>query len=420
MSLSLGGKAVEICTLALLATVVPRVLGPADYGRFSVPLTIVTLGSLAMTLGGPTLMARFVPAAAVDERVATAKAIGARLARGRALQVLAIAAAAGLVIVAAPNAISPFATTTVVVALALNVAATLALQVALGLGRTGAWSFRYPVQNAVLVGAVLLLHSPYGSRGAVSAILVSAIAAAGFAAWVTLPILRTPAPRVPVPAGAIRFGVHQAAGAAFTQLSQRGSVLAVALLAGSTLETGYAALATGIALGITYAVLQTFTVSLTHLADSDDHGVAEAVLQRLATALLAVLVPSTIVGVVVLRDVVPVVFGDDYVGAVDAFVPALALVVLAPLHSLLVQAAALRMQGGVAATAGAVSAVVFVAASLVAVPTWAATGGTAASLAGGAAGSMVAIRLLPGAAGGRIVAASTAGVAAVLAVGLAT
>lgn len=418
VSLSLGGKAVEIATLALLATVVPRALGPSDYGHFSVPLTIVTLGSLAMTLGGPTLMARYVPSAAPDERVAIAKAIGARLARGRALQLAAIAGAAGLLVAVDLDAFSPADTGLVVLALALNVAATLALQVGLGLGRTGAWSFRYPLQNAVLVGSVLVLHSFAGRGGAALAIGVAALAGAVFAASVVTPLVRPPTARVPVPDGAIRFGVHQATGAALTQFSQRGSVLAVALLATSTAEIGFAALATGIALGITYAVLQTFTVSLTHLAHDGDVARAESTLRRLASGLLVMLVPAALVGALVLDDVVPVVFGDDYAGAIDAFGPALALVVLAPLYSLGVQTAALRMRPEVAAASGAAAACTFVVVALAAVPAWEAAGGTAASLAGGAVGVAVAVRMLPDAFGWRITAGSFAGAGAVLTIAL--
>ena len=57
------GKAAEAVTLVLLATVVPRLLGPADYGRLSVVLTLVAVGSVALTLGGATLLSRYVPAA---------------------------------------------------------------------------------------------------------------------------------------------------------------------------------------------------------------------------------------------------------------------------------------------------------------------------------------------------------------------
>jgi O-antigen/teichoic acid export membrane protein len=273
---SLAGKAAEMATLILLATVVPRALGPVDYGHFAVPLTVVTLGSLAMTLGGPTLMARFVPAAPPRERVALARAIGSRLAYGRAVQLAVLAAVAAAAVVWDQNRFPPLATALVIAALALNVAASVGLQVGLGLGRTGAWSARYPLQNAVLVGAVLVLHGVAGPGGALTALVVSGLAAVGLAAAVVAPVLRASAAPVAVPLGAIRFGALQAAGAALVQVAHRGGVVAVAALAGSPRQTGYAALAIGIALGATYAVLQTFTVTLPHLAGTAGVSVAPA------------------------------------------------------------------------------------------------------------------------------------------------
>jgi O-antigen/teichoic acid export membrane protein len=416
---SLAGKAAEMVTLLLLATVVPRLLGPADYGRFSVPLTIVTIGSLALTLGGPTLMARFVPAAAPEDRVALARAIGGRLARGRAAQLAALAAAALAAVAWDPQRFPPLVTGLVVGALALNVATTLALQVTLGLGRTGAWSVRYPVQNAVLIVAVLALHPVAGATGATVAILISAVVGAGFGVAVAGPVIGAAVPSVAVPAGAIRFGALQAAGAALVQFSHRGGVLAVALLAASPSETGFAALAIGIALGVTYAVLQAFTVALPHLADGDGAAsgptdAAEAGLRRLAGGLLAALVPAAALLALVLDAAVPAVFGDGYEGAVSAFVPALALVVLAPLNALAVQAAALRLLPEVALASGLASALAFVIVALAAVPAWGAAGGTAAALAGAAAGALVSLWRLPGAAGARLGGASLAGAAAVL------
>lgn len=419
---SMAGKAVEMVTLVLLATVVPRVLGPADYGRFAVPLTIVTLGSLAMTLGGPTLMARFVPAARPEERVALACAIGARLARGRALQLaVVVAVGAGLALVD-PAAFPPLEVALVLAALVLNVATTLALQVTLGLGRAGPWSLRYPLQNVVLVVAVLVLHPVAGVTGTIVAIVVAAVAATAFAATVLAPVLRQHRPRVPVPAGAIHFGVLQAAGAALVQCTQRGGVLAVALLAGSTVQTGYAALAVGIALGATYAVLQAFTVSLPHLAaDHDDADTvrAEAVLRRLAGLLLVGLLPATALVAVLLEPLVPLVFGADYDGADAAFAPALAVVVLAPLAALVVQVSALRLRPQVALAAGSAGFVTFVLTSLVAVPAWQAAGGTAATLAGVAAGAVASMALLPGAVRLRVACASFGGAALVLTLALA-
>lgn len=418
---SLAGKAVEMVTLVLLATVVPRALGPHDYGRFAVPLTLVTLGSLAMTLGGPTLMARFVPAAPPAERVALARAVGGRLARGRAVQVAAIAAVALAASVAAPDRVPPLETVLVVAALALNVAASVGLQVGLGLSRPGPWSARYPLQNAVLVVAVLALHAAAGPVGAVAALAVSALAACGLAAVVVAPVWRAQVVPVPVPPGAIRFGALHAAGAALVQAAHRGGVVAVALLAGSTVQAGYAALAVGVALGATYAVLQAFTVALPHLsgptAGPSAVPEAERVLRRLAGGLLAVLAPACVLGVVLADPLVPAVAGARYGDAAGAFGPALAAVVLAPLSSLLVQAAALRLQPGAALATGVASAAGFLVGAAALVPSHGATGGTAATLVGVVAGVLVAVRRLPGAAGGRLVAASLLAVAAVLGAG---
>ncbi|MDZ7676205.1 MAG: hypothetical protein U5K30_14200 [Acidimicrobiales bacterium] len=418
VSASIAGKAAEILTLALLATVVPRVLGPADYGRFSVPLTIVTLGSLAMTLGGPTLMARYVPAAPAGERVALATAIGARLAVGRSAQLGGLAVLGAGLVAWNADAFPPVDTGLVFLALALNVGATLALQVGLGLGRTVAWSIRYPIQNAALIATVLLLHESAGSTGGVVAIAIAGAAGAAFAAAVVVPIVRPPSPRVPVPDGAIRFGVHQAAGAALMQFCHRGGVLVVAILGTSATETGYVALATGIALGATYAVLQMFTVSLTHLSATDGTpgepvAGAESVLRRLAWMVWAVLAVGGLAGAVVIDEVIPVLFGDGYEDAAAAFGPAFGLLVLAPLYSLTVQSAALRYRPEAATASGVAAVVVFLTVSAATVPAWGAEGGTSAALAGAAAGGLVGMRMLPGAVGTRLGGASYAAAAVV-------
>lgn len=419
---SLLGKGVELGTLVLLATVVPRALGPADYGRFALPLTVVTVASLALTLGGPTLVTRFVPAAPPAERPALARALAARLARGRGAQLAAIAGVAAALVAVAPDRFPPLATALVVVALALNVLATVLLLVPLGLGRTAPWSARYPVQNLVLVAAVLWLHRAHGTTGALAAITVAALAGCALALATAGPDLARGDgdARTTIPAGALRFGALQAAGAALVQFTHRGGVLVAAALGASDAETGFAALAIGIALGASYAVLQTFTVSLPHLAAAEGTApadpLAEAALRRLAGGLLAILVPAALLAALVLDAAAPAAFGPGYEAAVPAFGPALAVVVLAPLHALAVQVAALRLRPGTALAGGAVSAAVFLIVALAAVPAWGAAGATAAALAGVAAGCALSVRLLPGAAGPAVVAASFLGSAGVLAV----
>lgn len=416
---SMAGKTVEVVTLVLLATIVPRALGPEDFGRFSVALTLVTLGSLVLTLGGPTLMARVVPAAEPGTRVALARAIGLRLAKGRAVQVAVLAFAVLGVALFDPDVVTPLEASLVFAAFALNVATSLALQVALGLGRTVPWSLRYPLQNAVLVVGVLVLHPTAGLEGAYGAILASALAGAALAAVVVTRAAGGAHPKVAVPPGTIRFGALLAGGAALVQVTQRGGVVAVALWSGSSRQVGYCALAIGIALGVTYAVLQAFTVALPHVATRPhrDDGLhdGEAPLRRMAWLLLGGLLPLAAVAAATLPWSVPTMFGDDYARADAAFGPALALVVLAPLSALLTQTAALRVRPHVALVGGIAGAVAFLVVAVAAVPPWGAVGGTAAAYAGAVATVVVAVRALRGATSGRLATTSLLGSALVLA-----
>jgi O-antigen/teichoic acid export membrane protein len=404
-----AGKVAEAATLVLLATVVPRALGPAAFGRFSVALTVVTLGSLAMTLGGATLLSRYVPAAPPGDRAAVALALTLRLARNRALVLTGpVLAGAGLALLE-PDVFPPLVVGCVLVALGLNVVTTLVLQADLGLGRALGWCVRYPVQNAVLIAVVLVLPDRIGL-----AILAAAVAGAAVAAASAGPLRRAAGRRVPLPEGALRFGLLQAGGGALTQFVHRGGVLAVVLLTGSAVEAGFTALPIGIALAATYAVAQLFTVALPVLSGRGD---GERALRRLAGLLLVPVAACAVAAALVVEALVPVVFGTAYAGAAAAFVPAIAMVALAPLNALAVQASALRMRPDAALHAGLAGAAVFLAVCLAAVPTWGAAGATTAALAGTAAGALTSLVLLPAAVGARLVAGSAATVAAVLVLG---
>ncbi|MGH3824676.1 MAG: oligosaccharide flippase family protein [Pseudonocardiaceae bacterium] len=416
---SLAGKAAEALTLLLLATVIPRVLGPADYGAFAVALTVVAIGSVTMTLGGATLLTRYVPAAVPGERGALARALSVRLARNRAVLFAVLTVIATALVMWDPARFPPLLTAFVLIALALNVGATLALQADLGLGRAGAWCARYPVQNAVLVVAAIELYGAAGVTGAVAAIVVSAAAGFGLGVLAVTPLLRRRDQPVLVPDGALRFGLFQAASGALVQVAQRGGIIAVALLAGSSVQTGFAALAIGVALAATYAIGQVFTVSLPRLAQRHGES-AESSLRRLASGLLAVVVPVAAVTVLVIDTAVPIVFGEGYAGAAAAFAPALAMVVLAPVNALVVQSAALRLQPEATLYAAVAGVLSFAGAAVLAVPVWGAAGATGAAFAGAAGYALLAIRLLPGAADVRLTAASLGGASAVILLGVIT
>jgi O-antigen/teichoic acid export membrane protein len=428
------GKAAEAVTLVLLATVVPRLLGPADYGRLSVVLTLVAVGSVALTLGGSTLLSRYVPAAPAQGRAALARALTLRLARNRIAPFALLATVAA--VLAAAGRVPPAAAAWVLLALALNVAATLALQADLGLGHAAAWSARYPVQNAVLIAAVVALYATAGVNGAIAGVAVAGGAGLALALAATASLWRaSPGEEVYLPTGAARFGLTAAATGALTQLLQRGGVLAAALLSTDE-ETGHAAVAIGVALAATYAVAQVFVVTLPALTarhaaadrearrdiDGADRpatvrgaspSAAEPALRRLAGALLAVVLPAALLGVLAVDLVVPVVLGPAYADAAATFPPALAAVVLAPLIALTLQAAALRLRPGATLAAAAAGSVAFAVVAVPAVPAWGAVGAATAMLAGTAVTAGVGALAVPGCAGWRLPAASLAGAVAV-------
>ncbi len=414
VAVSSAGKVLEFVTLGALATVVPRALGPTAYGRFALVLTLITVLTLALTLGGPALVTRYVPTAEPARQPALARALVGHLARGRVKALLAAVALSALAILAFPGRVPALETTVVLAGVALGVGSTLLLLVGLGLGQAGAWAIQYPLQNTALVLLAVGLHRVWGVEGAMVAVPLAAIPTVVMGLMVARTALSDAGPPETLPAGAERFAALQAVAAALVQFIHRGGVLAVAALGTGPGETGFAALAVGIGLGATAAVLQTFTVAVPHL----DGSTGEAPLQRLALAMVPVLALGGLIGVTLVDRLVPIVFGEAYRGASDVFIPAIAAVILAPLGSLAVQAAVLRHRPDVAVQAAAAGVVAFVITALVAVEWWAAAGGTAATLVGLAVAGLVSMVRLPGAISGRLALASYGAAGLVVAVGM--
>jgi len=410
------GKALEAVTLVLLFTLVPRLLGPSDYGSFAVALSLVTLASAASALGGPTWLSRFVPTVPVADRPGLARALAVRSARWR-IGVCGVAALIATVLALAdPERFDPVACFLVVLAITLDVAATLVYQVGLALGRIGLWSLRYPIQNAVLVAGVLVLHAGFGIEGAFAGIALSsgAALAVGLA---FVPPWRGPASATALPAGAARFAVIYGASGFFVQLLHRGGVVLVALLAGSQVEAGFAAISIGIALALTYLVWQWFALELPRLsAGEETRQRVEASVRSLAWFALWVAVPAALVAAVAFDQVITRLAGERF-GGVDASLgPALAIVPLAPLTSAAAQLAALRLQPLLRLLAAAVGAGFFLGAAFILVPGQAALGATIALLLGSAAAAAVGAATYGNLLERRFVAASFLGTVLVLAV----
>ncbi len=403
------GKALESVTLVLLLTLVPRLLGPADYGSFAVALSIVALGSAASSLGGPTWLSRFVPTAAAGDRPALARTLALRSARWR-IGVCALAAVlATALAVVDPARFSPLACFFVLLALVFDVAATLVYQVGLALGKVALWSLRYPIQNTVLVAAVAVLHAGFGEEGALAGLALASGCVLVLGLVVVASPLRAAARTPPLPPGAARFALVYGASGLFVQILHRGGVVAVAVLAGSQVEAGFAAVSIGIALALTYFVWQAFTVDLPRLAAGHEAGDrADASLHRLAWLALIVVVPIATLAAISLDRVLPALAGEQYSGVSESLGPALAIVPLAPLTGAAAQVSALRLRPLPRLLATALGALVFVVAVAVLVPAHAAAGAATALLLGTAAMAAVGAAAFRDRLGWRFVAASFA------------
>ena len=417
VAVSLLGKAAEAITLVALVILLPRVLGPVDYGRFAVVLSIVTLVSTSLALGSAALLSRFLPALAPAERLPAARALALRLGRFRLLQVLLVVAASGALAVTAPDRFPTIQMLLLATAVVFDSAATLGYQIMLGLGRPGLWSFRYPMQNAVLCGAVVALHAAAGVTGAIAGIVVGAGLAALVAAIAVGRELRGVRPALSLPEGALRFGIVQSIGSFFVQFVHRGTVIAVVLLAGSSTEAGFAALASGVALALTYVVAQAFLVELPRLSARFETSPSEAErsVRRLAWLSLAVTLPVALGGELLVEHALPHVVGTGFDVAAPAFGPAFAMLPLAGLTSAASQISALRLRSGARLLANAVGATAFLVTAVLAVPVWGSVGATAALLVATISTVAAAARLLPGVYSRSLVVTAIGGTVAVVA-----
>ncbi len=381
---SAAGKALEALTLAGLVLLVPRALGPADYGGFAVALAVATGIATATGLGGPALFARVLAPLSGSARRDVARALALRAGRTRALLLGLLAAAAGGGALLAPGDVSVRQVALVGAAAALGSAATLLAQVGLGLERTAAWSLRYPLENGVVVVAALALYPQAGLDGAIAAIALGAGAALALGAIDARAALRGARGGSRLPGGALRFARVQAAGGALTQVVHRGAAPACALAGVGAAATGHAAIAAGAALALTYVVLQAILVALPGAARAyaRDRGAAEAMLRRTAALCALVVVPACALLALAAEPLLAAALGEGFRDAAGALRIALGAAALAPLWALANQLAAVRERAGAVLAGAGAGAAAFTAVALLAVPQAGARGAATAMLAG--------------------------------------
>lgn len=412
------GKALETTLQAVLLLLLPRMLGPADFGRLTLGLAIVALGSAAISLGAPTAFARFVPAEPAGRRPGLARSLTLQLAPLRAVQLAGAAGLGLLALVLLPGRLPAVDAALVFLALAVDVVALLGAQVALGTGRTRQWSFRLAVRNAALLVLVPVLFHAAGPGALLLALLLSSLVSFASAGWPGLRLVGRAESGVPVPAGALRYGTVSGVALVLGQLTYQGPVLATGLLAGSVVETGFAALAGSLAAALMLAVREVFTVSLPELTElwQRDRAAAERALRRAGGWAVAAGAGAGIIAVPLLEPLLRLVAGPAFAPAGGALLGVLVLLPLLPIPALGWLGASLRLRPGLGLLISAAGAAAFFVAAAVLVPSGGAGGAGAALVLAVAASSVLGRYLLPESISSRLLLAGLAGALLVLGV----
>ena len=181
-------------------------------------------------------------------------------------------------------------------------------------------------------------------------------------------------------------------------MTHRGGVVIVSLLTGSRLETGYAALAVGVAVALVYVGLQVYLVSLPRLSllARETSESADVALRHLAWVTLATLGPIALLGAVANGQGLTRFVGAEFAGARTAIALGIAVAPLSALTGSIGAASVIRLRPEARVWATAVGALVFGIAALTLIPTVGAAGATTALLAGTAATSVVGLFFFSG------------------------
>jgi O-antigen/teichoic acid export membrane protein len=252
-------KAAQIAGAAVTVMVVPRLLGPEMYGRFSFVLSLTFLAAILADFGTLDVFGRFVPAMEPDDaRKLYMRTLAFTLTVSAACFALTVALALALA-----DWMRPEWALLAGMMVVLRVVSWVPFQFALAKNRIGVWMTEQAWRQWVLLAVLLLLYPLLGFTGALLALVAMEALFAGLGLWWGRPYwLRSEFGwewsyyRFYVVAG---FGFF-VANLAAVALYRSGPVL-VETLTGNSAEAGYLNLAIGLYL-IVYGTVSQFAQSL--------------------------------------------------------------------------------------------------------------------------------------------------------------
>jgi O-antigen/teichoic acid export membrane protein len=417
---TLAAKWLELSTQALLLLVLPRVLGPDDFGEFAVAFAVVSIASLGIGLGAPVAASRYIPRTAPAERLAVTRALVHRVARSRAPLLAALTLAAIPAAWLVPGL--PLGVALAVCAAAwFAVASSVLAEVALGLGRTRVWNLRFPIENALVVGAAVGGHAALGHPGAILGLPLATAVTFSLLAPPVAGELRGAPSGAALPPGTLSFArLSSLTVLVFVAVTRSGPLL-VSLFGGSSAQAGYTAIATGISAagaGVVGSMMIVQLPRFSALARSEPAR-AEDEARRSGLVVVGLSVAAAVPAALLAHPIIRLALGHDFAGAAAPVALALAAVPLTAAMSLGGVVSSLRLRPGRMTLAWGVGGACFLAVAAPAIVYLDAAGAAVAVVAAVAAACLTAARLLGRGALGSADLAAFAGAAAVLGAALA-
>ena len=265
-----------------------------------------------------------------------------------------------------------------------GVGSSIASELGLAVGRPRVWNARFPLENGLVVVAAPAGHAVSGAHGAIAGLALACAATFAVLFRQVAAELRGAPVGAQLPQGAAAYARLQTVTVILGTLVARGGALAMPLAGASTIQTGFAAIATGIGAAGASTIMSLQLVQLPRLVqramaapeDAEHEGAARTA--RAALLAMAVAVPAALLAGPAIR----LALGSEFSGARNAVVLALPSVPLGAMAGLASVTASLRLRPGALTSSWAIGGVAFAAVAAATIPALDAEGAALAMSSG--------------------------------------
>jgi O-antigen/teichoic acid export membrane protein len=301
------------------------------------------------------------------------------------------------------------------------VGSSVAAELGLAIGRPRLWNARFPLENGLVVVAAPAGLAVSGAHGAIAGMALACAATFAVLYRGVARELRAAPAGAPLPPEAATYARFQTVTVILATLVARGGPLAMPVAAASSVQIGFAAIATGVGAAGQATMFSLLLVQLPRLVQrgvTSPEG-AERDAERAGWQALILAMATALPAALLAGPAVDLALGREFSGARHALVLALPSVPLGAMLGLSSVIASLRLRPGAQTSSWGLGCAAFAVVATATIPALDAEGAALAMTSGFLVTSLAAAVLVGGRAMRDVCAAAVAGAALVLAAGLA-